>query len=128
MCGRLVIFLLCSDMYMAAREYANAVDIMGENGWVDRSASTETTVDVCMSKYLLSFSWMLVFMKNEVFVLNMHTHLLCVQCRLLGLVHEVDKSQTEILIKCANYLKKLGQVGEESACLSVSQSVSLSSL
>ena len=66
MCGRLVIFLLCSDMYMAAREYANAVDIMGENGWVDRSASTETTVDVCMSKYLLSSSWILVFMKNEV--------------------------------------------------------------
>ena len=32
------IFLLRSDMYMAAREYANAVDIMGENGWVDRSA------------------------------------------------------------------------------------------
>ena len=73
-----VIFLLCSDMYMAAREYANAVDIMGENGWVDRSASIETTVDVCMSKYLLSLSWILVFMKNEVFVLNMRTHICCV--------------------------------------------------
>ena len=60
-------------MYMAAREYANAVDIMGENGWVDRSASNETTVDVCMSKYLLSLSWILVFMKNDVYVLNMHT-------------------------------------------------------
>ena len=60
-------------MYMAAREYANAVDIMGENGWVDRSASNETTVDVCMSKYLLSLSWILDFMKNDVFVLNMHT-------------------------------------------------------
>lgn len=47
------------------------------------------------------------------------------QCRLLGLVHEVDKSQTEILIKCANYLKKLGQVGEESVCLSVSLLVCL---
>jgi len=52
------------DMYMAAREYAKAVDIMGENGWVDR---------------------------------------------LLGLVHELDKSQTEMLRKCAHYLMKLGQ-------------------
>ena len=47
------------------------------------------------------------------------------QCRLLGLVHEVDKSQTEILLKCANYLKKLGQVGEESVCLPVCLSVYL---
>ena len=84
----------CSDMYMAAREYAKALDIMGENGWVDRS--------VCQIPTSICY-----FERETSTVSNTCTY---TDCRLLGLVHELDKSQTEMLSKCAHYLKKLGQV------------------
>jgi intraflagellar transport protein 122 len=74
-------------MYLAAGEIIKAIEIMGQNGWVERYKK------LCV--LCLVYTYIHVLYSNEY--------------RILNLVHDVDKSDKEILQCSAQHLKRLAQ-------------------
>lgn len=80
-------------MYLAAGEFTKAVEIMGQNGWVERCVCVCTCPSACVASSCISY---LKFSMHET-------------NRILNLVHDLDKSETEVLQSCAHHLKRLSQ-------------------
>ena len=85
-----IFFSLHSDMYLAAGEFIKAIEIMGQNGWVERYENLYMCVNNIISLMI-------------VYVLYFNDH------RILNLVHDVDKSEKEVLQCCVQQLKRLAQ-------------------
>ena len=78
-------------MYLAAGEFIKAIEIMGQNGWVERYKKLNTYV---LNIIIISLMYYVIYFNDH---------------RILNVVHDVDKSEKEVLQCCVQKLKRLAQ-------------------
>ena len=117
-------------MYLAVGDQEKALQIMAENGWIDRSAINSAYMYIYIYIYVCVYSYQLYVC---VCVGYKSTDLQYVLCRIVNLAHDVDLSQDTLLRRCAQHFKSSGHVSTilHSVCInytSLCSSVSLHSM